>query len=92
MVTLFSPLFKQSFYLYLSVKNRYNTHILRKETGIKPILHMVSIWTLLLYSGLGMLVVFFAWRVKELKNELKQIEEENERKKEQDKSIRNFDE
>ena len=39
-----------------------------------------------------MLVVFFAWRVKELKNELKQIEEENERKKEQDKSIRNFDE
>lgn len=42
---------------------------------------MVSIWTLLLYSCLGMLVVFFAWRVKELKNELRQIEEENEKKK-----------
>ena len=42
---------------------------------------MVSMWTLLLYSGLGMLVVFFAWRVKELKNELRQIEEENEKKK-----------
>ena len=52
---------------------------------------MVSIWTLLLYSCLGMLVVFFAWRVKELKNELKQIEEENEKKKKekelQEKSI-----
>ena len=54
---------------------------------------MVSIWTLLLYSGLGMLVVFFAWRVKELKNELKQIEEENEKKKkEQEKSKSDFDE
>ena len=54
---------------------------------------MVSIWTLLLYSGLGMLVVFFAWRVKELKNELKQIEEENEKKKkEQDMSKSDFDE
>ena len=27
-----------------------------------------------------MLVVFFAWRVKTLKNELRQIEEENEKK------------
>ena len=54
---------------------------------------MVSIWTLLLYSGLGMLVVFFAWRVKELKNELKQIEEENEKKKkEQDMLKSDFDE
>ena len=41
---------------------------------------MDNIWTLLLYSGLGMLVVFFAWRVKTLKNELRQIEEENEKK------------
>ena len=52
---------------------------------------MVSIWTLLLYSCLGMLVVFFAWRVTELKNELRQIEEENEKKKKekelQDKSV-----
>ncbi|MBQ8994839.1 MAG: hypothetical protein IJ091_03405 [Oscillospiraceae bacterium] len=40
----------------------------------------ISIWTLLLYSGLGMLVVFFAWRVKQLKNELREIEEENEKK------------
>ena len=52
---------------------------------------MVSIWTLLLYSCLGMLVVFFAWRVNELKNELRQIEEENEKKKKekelQDKSV-----
>ena len=41
-----------------------------------------------------MLVVFFAWRVKELKNELKQIEEENEKKKkkEQDMSKSDFDE
>ena len=54
---------------------------------------MVNIGTLLLYSGLGMLVVFFAWRVKELKNELKQIEEENEKKKkEQEKSKSDFDE
>ena len=54
---------------------------------------MASIWTLLLYSGLGMLVVFFAWRVKELKNELKRIEEENEKKKkEQEKSKSDFDE
>ena len=47
---------------------------------------MVSIWTLLLYSCLGMLVVFFAWRVKELKNELKQIEEENEKRKKEKES------
>ena len=40
-----------------------------------------------------MLVVFFAWRVKELKNELKQIEEENQKKKkEQEKSKSDFDE
>lgn len=54
---------------------------------------MVSIWTLLLYSGLGMLVVFFAWRVKELKNELRQIEEENEKKKKEKEGEKNaFDE
>ena len=39
-----------------------------------------NIWILLLYSLLGMLVVFFAWRVRRLKDELRQIEEENAKK------------
>lgn len=52
---------------------------------------MPSLWELLLYSTLGMLVVFFAWRVKNQKEELRQLEEENERKKKES-SKTDFDE
>ena len=52
---------------------------------------MPSLWELLLYSVLGMLVVFFAWRVKNQKEELRQLEEENERKKKES-SKTDFDE
>jgi hypothetical protein len=52
---------------------------------------MPSLWELLLYSALGMLVVFFAWRVKNQKEELRKLEEENERKKKES-SKTDFDE
>ncbi len=63
----------------------------RSYDEYREVTHMPSLWELLLYSALGMLVVFFAWRVKNQKEELRQLEEENERKKKES-SKTDFDE
>ena len=46
---------------------------------------MDNLWLILLYSVLGMLCVFFAWRVKRLKQELKELEEKKKEKESENK-------